>query len=73
MSTSYQVKYAMLLLSQNGYSTVGLNAEHLALGKAADVRAEWPGSVEVWVETMSGDQVTKLISYLERLPQRQTA
>ena len=73
MSTSYQVKYAMLLLQQCGYSITGLNAEHLALAQASGLRADWPGSVEVWVETMSGEHVGKLISYLESLPQRQTA
>ena len=46
MSTSYQVKYALLLLQQCGYSITGLNAEHLALAQASGLRADWPGSVE---------------------------
>jgi hypothetical protein len=73
MSTSYQVKYAMLLLQQCGYSTAGLRSEHLALARAAGFKADWPGSVEVWVETMTTEQVGLLIGYLESLPQRQTA
>lgn len=73
MSTSYQVKYALLLLRQCGYSITGLRTEHLALAQASGLEAAWPGSVEVWVETMTEDQVGKLISYLETRPQRQTA
>ena len=63
----------MLLLQQCGYSTAGLRTEHRALAKATETEADWPGSVEVWVETMNGEQMTRLISYLESLPERQTA
>ena len=71
MPTSDQVRQAMLLLKQNGYSTAGLRTEHLALAKAVEIPAAWPGSVEVWVETMTLDQASKLIRYLEGIPQKQ--
>ncbi len=71
MPTTDQVRYAMLLLSRCGYSTAGLSAEHLALAKAVGIRADWPGSVEVWVETMTVDQAAQLIRNLEVIPQKQ--
>lgn len=55
----------MLLLKQNGYSTAGLRNEHLSLAKAVGLKADWPGSVEVWVETMTNVQATDLIEYLQ--------
>ena len=71
MPTTDQVRYAMELLMRCGYSTAGLRTEHLALAKAVGIRADWPGSVEVWVETMTFDQAGQLIRYLEAVPQKQ--
>jgi hypothetical protein len=71
MPTTDQVRHAMQLLLQCGYSTTGLRTEHLALAKAVNIPAEWPGSVEVWVETMTVDQAGQLIRYLEAIPQKQ--
>jgi len=71
MPTTDQVRQAMLLLAQCGYSTSGLHAEHLALAKAVGITAEWPASVEVWVETMTVENAAKLIRYLDAVPQKQ--
>lgn len=71
MPTTDQVRLAMQLLAQCGYRTDGMNSEYLALGKAVGIKVEWPGSVEVWVETLSREDAAKLIQYLERIPQRQ--
>jgi hypothetical protein len=61
----------MQLLMRCGYSTAGLRTEHLSLAKAVGIRADWPGSVEVWVETMTVDQASQLIRYLEAIPEKQ--
>jgi hypothetical protein len=71
MPTTDQVRQAMLLLKQCGYSIEGMRTEHLALAKAVGIKADWPGSVEVWVETMTRDQASQLIRYLESIPQKQ--
>ena len=71
MPTTDQVRQAMLLLKQYGYSTAGLRTEHLALAKTVGLKAEWPGSVEVWVETMTSEQASRLIGYLEGLSRQE--
>ena len=71
MPTTDQVRYAMLLLMRCGYSTAGARSEHIALAKAVGIRFDWPGSVEIWVETMTVDQASQLIRYLEAIPQKQ--
>ena len=63
-ATEKQIRYALFLLSKNGYSTSWMNAQFKALGATMRERS---GRVEDWLANMNIAQCSALIDRLKGL------
>jgi hypothetical protein len=70
LATYKQVKYALLLLSQNGYSTRYMNSEFKRLG--ASMR-ERQGTVEAWLYSLDVGRASSVIDLLVSAATRKAA
>lgn len=61
-ATEKQIRYAMYLLGQKGYSTTWMNANFKSLGATMRERS---GRVADWVASMTVSEASQLISKLQ--------
>ena len=62
-ATDKQVKFALHLLDQHGYSTKSINSRHAKLDATARTYA---GTVEDWLTDMDRSRISSLISKLKK-------
>ena len=63
MATEKQVRYALFLLSKQGYSTRWMNAQFKKLGATMRERS---GTVEDWLRKMNVAECSALIDRLQK-------
>lgn len=62
-ATDKQVRYALFLLKERGYSTTWMNAEFKALGATMSERS---GKVETWLRNKNVAEISSLIDQLKK-------
>lgn len=63
-ATEQQVRYAMYLMSEKGYSTEYMRGEHKSLGASMRERS---GRVADWLSGMTMTRISELIDMLKKM------